>query len=90
MAFSKEEVQKAMSKGFKCPECGGKIVEDQILASCYSPERGDFPIHYSTCSECKNDIPDHIAFRWGKITVLQAKEEWEEFKTGWQRSSSEF
>ena len=80
MAFSKEEVQKAMSKGFKCPECGGKIVEHQILASCYSHERGDFPIHFSTCSECKNDIPDHIAFRWDKMTVAQAKEEWEEFK----------
>ena len=84
MTFTREEIKNAMSKGFKCPECGGKLVEDQILASCYSPERGDFPIHFSTCSECKNDIPDHIAFRWDKMTVAQAKEEWEEFKIGWK------
>ena len=60
------------------------LVEHQILASCYSPERGEFPIHYSTCSECKSDIPDHIGFRWEKMTVAQAKEEWEEFKIGWK------
>ena len=78
MAFTKEEIQKAMSEGFKCPECEGKLVEDQILASCYSPERGEFPIHFSTCSECKSEIPDHIGFRWKKSTVAQAKKEWEE------------
>ncbi len=75
-----EEEQRAMSKGFKCPECGGKSVEDQKLASCSSPEGGEFPMHFSTCIKCKNEIPDHIGFRWEKMTVAQAKEEWEEFK----------
>ena len=75
-----EEEQRAMSKGFKCPECGGKSVEEQKLASCSSPEGGEFPMHYSTCLKCKNEIPDHIGFRWEKMTVAQAKEEWEDFK----------
>ena len=75
-----EEEQRAMSKGFKCPECGGKSVEEQKLASCSSPEGGEFPMHFSTCLKCKNEIPDHIGFRWEKMTVAQAKEEWEEFK----------
>ena len=82
MAFTKEEIKKAMSKGFRCPECSGKLVEHQILASCYSPERGEYPIHYTTCSECKNDIPNHIGFRWKKMTVAKSKEEWEKFKKG--------
>ena len=80
MSFTEEEKQRVMSKGFKCPECGGKLVEGIILASCSSPEEGEFPMHYSTCSECKSDIPDHIGFRWNKMTVAQAKKEWEEFK----------
>ena len=41
-------------------------------------------MHYSTCSECKSDIPDHIGFRWKKMTVAQAKKEWEEFKYDWE------
>ena len=79
MSFMEEE-QRAMSKGFKCPECGGKSVEGQKLASCSSPEGGEFPMHFSTCLKCKNEIPDHIAFRWEKMTIAQAKEEWEDFK----------
>ena len=79
MSFMEEE-QRAMSKGFKCPECGGKSVEGQKLASCSSPEGGEFPMHFSTCLKCKSEIPDHIGFRWEKMTVAQAKEEWEEFK----------
>ena len=69
-----------MSEVFTCPECGGKSVASQQLASCSSPERGEFPIHFSACSECKSEIPDHIGFRWEKRTVTQAKKEWEEFK----------
>ena len=80
MSFTEEEKQRVMSKGFKCPECGGKLVEGIILASCSSPEEGEFPMHYSTCLKCKSDIPDHIGFRWEKRTVAQAKKEWEEFK----------
>ena len=82
MSFTEEEKQRVMSKGFKCPECGGKLVEGIILASCSSPEEGEFPMHYSTCSECKSDIPDHIGFRWKKMTVAQAKKEWGECKYG--------
>ena len=69
-----------MSKDFKCPECGGKSVEEQKLASCSSPEGGEFPMHFSICLKCKSEIPDHIGFRWEKMTVAQAKEEWEDFK----------
>ena len=89
MTFTEEERQKAMSEGFKCPECGGKSVAGIKLASCSSPEGGEFPIHYSTCSECKSDIPDHIGFRWNKMTVAQARQEWGEFKHDWQRSYKE-
>ena len=89
MSFTEEEKQRVMSKGFKCPECGGKLVEGIILASCSSPEEGEFPMHYSTCSECKSDIPDHIGFRWNKTTVAQARQEWGEFKHDWQRSYKE-
>ena len=84
VSFSEEDKKKVMSKGFKCPECGGKLVEGIILASCSSPEEGEFPMHYSTCSECKSDIPDHIGFRWNKMTVSQSKKEWEEFKYDWE------
>ena len=38
VSFSEEDKKKVMSKGFKCPECGGKLVEGIILASCSSPE----------------------------------------------------
>ena len=79
MTFTEEERQKAMSEGFKCPECGGKSVEGQKLASCSNSD-GEFPMHYSTCLKCKSEIPDHIGFRWNKMTVAQAKKEWEEFK----------
>ena len=79
MSFMEEE-QRAMSKGVKCPECGGQSVEEQKFASGSSPEGGEFPMHFSTCLKCKNEIPDHIGFRWEKMTVAQAKEEWEEFK----------
>ena len=79
MTFTEEERQKAMSEGFKCPECGGKSVEGQKLASCSNSD-GEFPMHYSTCLKCKSEIPDHIGFRWEKRTVVQAKKEWEEFK----------
>ena len=82
MAFSKEEIQKAMSEGFKCPECEGELVEDQILASCIDSEGREFPMHFSICLKCKSEIPDHIGFRWEEMTVAQAKEEWEEFKNG--------
>ena len=60
MSFTEEEHQRAISKGFKCPECGGKSVASQKLASCSSPEGGEFPIHYSTCLKCKSEILDHI------------------------------
>ena len=78
MSFTEEEHQRAISKGFKCPECGGKSVASQKLASCSSPDGREFPIHFSTCLECKSEIPDHIGFRWKKSTVAQAKKEWEE------------
>ena len=80
MSFTEftEEEQRVMSKGFKCPECGGKLVEGIILASCSSPDGREFPIHFSTCSECKSEIPDHIGFRRNISTVAQAKKEWEE------------
>ena len=79
MSFTEEEKQKAMSEGFKCPECGGKSVEGQKLASCSNSD-GEFPFHFSICLKCKSEIPDHIGFRWKKSTVAQAKKEWEEFK----------
>ena len=79
MSSAEEQYQSEISKGFKCPKCGGKSVAFQKLATCSSPERGgEFPIHFSTCTECKSEIPDHIGFRWGKSTVAQAKKEWEE------------
>ena len=78
MSHMEEQQQRVMSKGFKCPECGGKSVASQKLASCSSPDGREFPIHFSTCSECKSEIPDHIGFRWKKSTVAQAKKEWEE------------
>ena len=80
MAFSKEEIQKAMSEGFNCPDCEGKLVEDQILASCIDSDGREFPMHFSICLKCKSEIPDHIGFRWEKMTIAQAKEEWEDFK----------
>ena len=89
MSFTEEEKQRVMSKGFKCPECRGKLVEGIILASCSSDGKGEFPMHYSSCSECKSDIPDHIGFRWNKMTVAQARQEWGEFKHDWQRSYKE-
>ena len=78
MSFTEEEYQRAISKGFKCPECGGKAVASQKLASCSSPDGREFPIHFSTCLECKSEIPDHIGFRWKKSTAAQAKKEWED------------
>ena len=33
MAFTKEEIQKAMSEDFKCPECGGKSSDWGKLAT---------------------------------------------------------
>ena len=69
-----------MSSDFKCPECGGKSAEDGILATMTDSSDELFPMHFSTCLKCKSEIPDHIGFRWEKMTVAQAKEEWEEFK----------
>ena len=43
MSFTEEEYQRAISKGFKCPECGGKSVAGIKLASCSFPEGGEFP-----------------------------------------------
>ena len=71
-----------MSKDFKCPECGGKYAGEQILATMTDSSDAIFPMHFSTCLNCKSEIPDHIGFRWKKMTVAQAKEEWEEFKNG--------
>ena len=71
-----------MSKDFKCPECGGKSEGDSILATMTDSSDALFPIHFNTCLKCKSWIPDHIGFRWNKMTVAQAKEEWEEFKNG--------
>ena len=79
MRFTKEEMQKEMSRGFKCPQCGGKLVEEKILASCIYPD-GEFPLHFSICLKCKSEIPEHIGFRWKGRTIAQAKKEWEEFK----------
>ena len=78
MSSAEEQYQSEISKGFKCPECGGKSVLSQKLASCSSPDGREFAIHFSTCSECKSEIPDHIGFRWKKSTAAQAKKEWED------------
>ena len=69
-----------MSKDFKCPECGGKSEGERILATMTDSSDALFPIHFTTCLTCESSIPDHIGFRWNKMTVAQAKEEWEESK----------
>ena len=69
-----------MSKDFNCPECGEKSVGDSILATMTDSSDALFPIHFTTCLTCESSIPDHIGFRWNKMTVAQAKKEWEEFK----------
>ena len=69
-----------MSKDFKCPECGGKSEGNSILATMTNSSDALFPIHFTTCLKCKNWIPDHIGFKWNKMTVAQANEEWEEYK----------
>ena len=70
-----------MSKDFKCPECGGKSEGESILATMTDSSDALFPIHFTTCLTCESSIPDQIGFRWNKMTVAQAKEEWEESKT---------
>ena len=66
-----------MSEVFKCPECGGKL-GDLLLVSPADPSD---PLQVVVCSKCEYWIPAHIGYRWGKITVAQTKEEWEEFKS---------
>ena len=71
-----------MSEDFKCPECGGKSSDWGKLATMTDSSDALFPMHFSNCIKCKSEIPDHIGFRWSKMTFAQAKEEWEEFKNG--------
>ena len=33
------------------------------------------------CESCKSHILSHIAYRWDKMTITKAREEWKKYKT---------
>ena len=54
-------------------------------AHCRFLERCSLPIE-----SCKSPIPSHIAYRWDKMTITKAREEWEKYKTDIRRQMNDF
>lgn len=67
--------------GFICPECGSnQYTEGAFLAKVppitKSKNPWDSVLQTMKCSSCKKIIPSHLGERWGKITIDEAKKEW--------------
>ncbi|SVE40347.1 uncharacterized protein METZ01_LOCUS493201 [marine metagenome] len=56
MRWTDEETQKETSRGFKCPEYGGKLGGLLLV----NPADLSDPLHVVESSKCKNWIPAHI------------------------------
>ena len=74
------------SGGFICPECGSDQYTKGAFVSKEPPmtkskNPWDSVTQTMKCSSCKRIIPAHLGERWDKITIDEAKKEWnDDFK----------
>ena len=74
------------SGGFICPECGSDQYTKGAFVSKEPPmtkskNPWDSIAQTMKCSSCKRTIPAHLGERWDKITIDEAKKEWnDDFK----------
>ena len=61
---------------FLCPECGSDEPAPTSLAEAL--KRGTGMRRGCVCARCHFEIPEHLAERWGEISVGEARKEWRE------------
>ena len=59
--------------GFLCPECGSREAETTPGSNEATGKRRGF-----FCLHCHFEIPAHLAQRWGRVSVEEARHEWTE------------
>lgn len=59
---------------FLCPECGS---HDAVPTRAAQPQPLGKRRGY-VCSQCRREIPAHLAERWGDLSIEEARREWRE------------
>jgi hypothetical protein len=59
---------------FLCPECGSQ--EPAQTSPGDATKRGTGMRRCCVCADCHFEIPAHLAERWGRISVEDARSEW--------------
>ena len=66
------------SSKFICPNCNSK---NEGGSAEINPIPPNIITELVICESCKSHIPSHIAYRWDKMTITKAREEWKKYKT---------
>jgi C4-type Zn-finger protein len=74
------------SSKFICPKCNSK--NEGGSAEIY-PIPPNIITEFVICESCKSHIPSHIAYRWNKMTITKAREEWKKYKTDIRRQMND-
>jgi len=75
---------KMPSSKFICPNCNSK---DEGVSAEINPIAPNTITELVICESCKSHIPSHIAYRWNKMTITMAREEWKKYKTDIRRQN---
>ena len=73
------------SSNFICQKCKSKNAGSSIFIDPIPPNTITQLI---LCGSCNSEIPAHIAYRWKKMTINKAREEWEKYnkEKSWEMS----
>lgn len=65
---------------FICPACGARNVDPDLKGpATLSPEdKGGGILPHVTCPICERRVPQHLAERWGGLSVDEAAAEWKQ------------
>ena len=70
------------STKFICPNCNSKYEGGSAEINPIPP---NIITEMIICESCKSHIPSHIAYRWDKMTISEAREEWQNYKKEFRR-----
>ena len=70
------------SSKFICPNCNSKYEGGSAEINPIPP---NIITEMVICESCKSQIPSHIAYRWDKMTISEAREEWQNYKKEFRR-----
>ena len=76
---------KMPSQKFICPACNSR---NQLIIAHIEPIFPNTITELAMCTDCNENIPAHLAYRWDGLSIKQAREKWKDYRRKWNNSLS--